>query len=41
MRLSVEPEDSAVNNPPPVKRLKGLAAVLKHIKQEDGQAAHS
>ena len=33
VRLSAEPEDSAVNNP---KRLKGLAAVLKHIKQEEG-----
>ena len=41
VRLSVEPEDSAVNNPPPAKRLKGLTAVLKHIEQEEGQAAHS
>ena len=38
-RLSAEPQDNAVNNPPPAKRLKGLAAVLKNIEQEEGQTA--
>ena len=37
-RLSAEPED---NEAPPAKRLKGLAAVLKHIEQEEGHSAHS
>ena len=41
VRLSTEPEDSAVNNPPPAERLKGLAAVLKHIEQEESDTAHS
>ena len=41
VRLSAEPEDSAVNNPPPAKRLKGLAAVLKNIEQEEGQTARA
>ena len=40
-RLSAEPEDSVVTSPPPAKRLKGLAAVLKHIEQEEGHTAHS
>ena len=37
-RLSAEPED---NEAPPAKCLKGLAAVLKHIEQEEGHSAHS
>ena len=40
-RHSTEPEDSAVSEPPPAKRLKGLAAVLKHMEQEDGHTDSS
>ena len=40
-RISTEPEDSAVSEPPSAKRLKGLAAVLKHIEEENGQTQMS
>ena len=40
-RISTEPEDSAVSEPPPAKRLKGLAAVLKNIEEENGQTQMS
>ena len=38
-RLSVEPAEATDSTePPPAKRLKGLAALLKHIEEESEQS---